>query len=215
MKTCSPSNQKVEMSSLAYEKDGMPKTFSLDHLMKMFTEPEQLDADNMWYCSNCKEHVQASIKLQLYKAPEYLIIHMKKLKNSEYGFSRSTSFEANACKSITFPINDFDITPYVLNKESVQDYNIQPSEFCDEGNYRLTNRMVEESPFDSSKPLLYDLYGVVNHYGTMNFGHYTAFCKDDAEGVWHTYDDQSVSSMKESQVITDAAYVLFYKRKKL
>ena len=24
----------------------------------------------------------------------------------------------------------------------------------------------------------YDLYGVVNHYGTMSGGHYTAYCKN-------------------------------------
>lgn len=27
-----------------------------------------------------------------------------------------------------------------------------------------------------NKPILYDLYGVVNHYGSLGGGHYTAYC---------------------------------------
>lgn len=28
------------------------------------------------------------------------------------------------------------------------------------------------------KDMIYDLYGVVNHYGTMFGGHYTAYCRN-------------------------------------
>ena len=46
----------------------------------MFSLPEQLDKENMWYCANCKDHVQAFLQMEIYKAPKHLIIHMKKLK---------------------------------------------------------------------------------------------------------------------------------------
>ena len=178
-------------------------------------EPQQLDTDNMWYCSNCKEHVQASVKLQIYKAPTNLLIHMKKMKGEGMGLmSRSSNFDSDSFKNIKFPINEFDISKYVLNKETIEDYQINTEEFCDENNEYLKSKIVEESTYDSSKPLVYELYGVINHYGSMNFGHYTAYCKNN--GKWKQYDDSKVSEINdENDVVTDAAYVLFYRRKKL
>eukprot|EP00956_Cyclotella_meneghiniana_P004479 scaffold5531_cov75-Cyclotella_meneghiniana.AAC.2 len=32
---------------------------SLDQCFESFTQPERLDDDNKWYCSKCKEHVEA------------------------------------------------------------------------------------------------------------------------------------------------------------
>ena len=31
---------------------------------------------------------------------------------------------------------------------------------------------------NESEPVFYDLYGVSNHYGSLNGGHYTAYCKN-------------------------------------
>lgn len=35
---------------------------------------------------------------------------------------------------------------------------------------------------DRPDPVLYDLYGVSNHYGSLNGGHYTACVKNIANG---------------------------------
>lgn len=37
----------------------------------------------------------------------------------------------------------------------------------------------------TGKPLLYDLYGIVNHYGTLYGGHYTAYCKNFLNERWY------------------------------
>ena len=58
----------------------------------------------------------------------------------------------------------------------------------------------------------YDLFAVSQHYGGMGGGHYTAVCKN-IDGKWYEYDDESCSSISQNQVITEAAYVLFYRRK--
>lgn len=60
---------------------------------------------------------------------------------------------------------------------------------------------------------LYDLYAVSNHYGGLGGGHYTAYCKMPGTGAWYVYDDSSVREVPESQVLSPAAYVLFYRRK--
>ena len=57
---------------------------------------------------------------------------------------------------------------------------------------------------------IYDLYGVIEHYGTMNQGHYTAICKNN--GNWISYNDSNVGPAENP--ITKNAYVLFYKMKK-
>ncbi|KAI9597539.1 hypothetical protein BDF19DRAFT_463926 [Syncephalis fuscata] len=66
---------------------------------------------------------------------------------------------------------------------------------------------------DKQKPAIYDLYAVSNHFGGLGGGHYTAYAKNIATNVWYDFDDSTVTSMKEDQVMTRSAYLLFYKRR--
>ncbi len=61
----------------------------------------------------------------------------------------------------------------------------------------------------------YDLYAVCNHMGTMTRGHYTAFCRNPADGHWYVFDDNHVQSVPEEQLVTAGAYLLFYVRQSL
>ena len=58
----------------------------------------------------------------------------------------------------------------------------------------------------------YDLFAVSQHYGDMGGGHYTAVCKN-IDGKWYSYDDSSCYPTSKNNIITQAAYVLFYRRK--
>lgn len=40
---------------------------------------------------------------------------------------------------------------------------------------------------------MYDLYGIVNHFGNLNGGHYTATIKSPLDDQWYYYNDSSVS----------------------
>jgi len=94
-------------------------------------------------------------------------------------------------------------------------------------NTQTTTPQQEESKTKSVKPepkqksettssdgkLEYDLFGVVNHYGNLGFGHYTAYAKNFKNEEWHQFDDSSVSKESPNGVCTPAAYVLFYKRR--
>ncbi|CAH2095564.1 unnamed protein product [Euphydryas editha] len=57
---------------------------------------------------------------------------------------------------------------------------------------------------------LYNLYAVSNHYGSMEGGHYTAYCKSSVYGKWYKYDDHLVTEIPASEVRSSAAYILFY-----
>uniref|UniRef100_A0A3Q2TIV6 ubiquitinyl hydrolase 1 n=1 Tax=Fundulus heteroclitus TaxID=8078 RepID=A0A3Q2TIV6_FUNHE len=63
---------------------------------------------------------------------------------------------------------------------------------------------------EMQQPPIYDLYAVVNHYGGMIGGHYTAYARLPR---WRLFDDSTVTMVEESQVVTRYAYVLFYRRR--
>lgn len=58
-----------------------------------------------------------------------------------------------------------------------------------------------------------------NHYGSLNGGHYTAFCQNPIAKKWYEFDDTQVSKVSsrndldeiERTVVGKAAYVLFYR----
>ena len=58
---------------------------------------------------------------------------------------------------------------------------------------------------------VYDLFAVSQHYGGTGFGHYTAVCKNF--GNWYSYNDSSVHSTSSNDIVSSAAYVLFYRRR--
>lgn len=59
---------------------------------------------------------------------------------------------------------------------------------------------------------LYNLIGVINHYGSSGGGHYTAFCKNFLNGRWYHFDDSDCTHISQSEILTKAAYVLFYQK---
>lgn len=63
------------------------------------------------------------------------------------------------------------------------------------------------------KSYVYDLYGVCNHNGGTNGGHYTAFVKH-ASNKWIHFNDNVIEHVEDaSKVITSMAYCLFYRKK--
>jgi ubiquitin carboxyl-terminal hydrolase 8 len=60
---------------------------------------------------------------------------------------------------------------------------------------------------------IYDLYGISNHSGVSQGGHYTAFVKN-ANGKWYHFNDQFVNEVTNlNELITPKAYCLFYRKK--
>jgi ubiquitin carboxyl-terminal hydrolase 8 len=58
----------------------------------------------------------------------------------------------------------------------------------------------------------YELYGVCNHGGVTQGGHYTANIKN-ANGKWYNYNDAYVREINPDLVITPKAYCLFFRKK--
>ena len=64
----------------------------------------------------------------------------------------------------------------------------------------------------NSSSYIYDLYGVSNHTGGLEGGHYTAFVKT-ANKQWIHFNDTNLSKMQESEIVTPMSYCLFYRKK--
>ncbi|XP_069812709.1 ubiquitin carboxyl-terminal hydrolase 50 [Dendropsophus ebraccatus] len=56
----------------------------------------------------------------------------------------------------------------------------------------------------------YRLYAIVNHFGELDYGHYTAFCLHPGTKKWNAFDDIRYFQLTESEVKTSSAYILFY-----
>lgn len=60
---------------------------------------------------------------------------------------------------------------------------------------------------------VYDLIAVDNHFGGIGGGHYTAYAKNATDGKWYYYNDSRVTESKVEDSISEAAYLLFYKKR--
>jgi ubiquitin carboxyl-terminal hydrolase 8 len=59
---------------------------------------------------------------------------------------------------------------------------------------------------------VYDLYGICNHIGDMNGGHYNSYIKT-FENKWYLFDDNNIINIDETKMNTNNAYCLFYRKK--
>ncbi|GBG26337.1 Ubiquitin carboxyl-terminal hydrolase, putative [Hondaea fermentalgiana] len=62
-------------------------------------------------------------------------------------------------------------------------------------------------------PPEYDLYGVVDHTGSLGGGHYIAKTKSSINGKWYNFDDRIITEISEEEAVSSRAYLLFYVRK--
>jgi ubiquitin C-terminal hydrolase len=57
----------------------------------------------------------------------------------------------------------------------------------------------------------YELYGINNHSGNVNGGHYTSHVKN-MNGKWYNYNDTIVKEIDEGEIFSPKAYCLFYRK---
>jgi len=81
--------------------------------------------------------------------------------------------------------------------------SLEPNETLD-----LSKYVVGYSP----SKYQYQLYGVCNHIGGMNGGHYTAFVRN-ADNEWYHFNDRSITKVNSTRhIITPKAYALWFRQ---
>ncbi|XP_045552049.1 ubiquitin carboxyl-terminal hydrolase 19 isoform X8 [Salmo salar] len=159
--------------------------FTLEQCLNLFTRPEVLAPEEAWYCPKCQQHREASKQLLLWRLPNVLIIQLKR-----FSF-RSFIWRDKINDMVDFPVRNLDLSKFCIGQKD-----------------------------DMQQPPIYDLYAVINHYGGMIGGHYTAYARlpsaqnsQRSDVGWRLFDDSTVTTVEESQVVTRYAYVLFYRRR--
>lgn len=177
----------------AKKKEG--RAISLDDCLDEFSKEETLGQDDLWYCPVCKKHQAATKKLDIYKAPDILVICLKR-------FGSSRTLRDKLDHLVKFPIDGLDLDERVGERRVTKTLSLTPEEAKHYG--------IEHS----TEPFIYDLYAVDNHFGGLGGGHYTAFCRNKDDQQWYNYDDSRVTKTSPSAVQDNrAAYLLFYKRR--
>jgi len=207
-----------------------------------FCKEQQLDATGCWRCPVCKVEREGKQSMTLWNLPDLLTFHLKR-------FNASSRWREKISTRVDFPLTGLNMR-----------------EWCD-----------EESPLyqeSDDEAFIYDLVGVVNHYGGMTGGHYVAMCKatacspdgdeevaynfngegvseletaeeesatpasskwtlgrskekeavsnaaakavaESAEPLWLQFDDDLVEPIPPRNVVSETAYVLFYRRRRM
>lgn len=65
-------------STSAFHRTSTSDKLRLPQMISLFSETERLKPEESWYCSACKEHVEATKRLQLYRLPPVLIFQLKR-----------------------------------------------------------------------------------------------------------------------------------------
>ncbi|XP_036926567.1 ubiquitin carboxyl-terminal hydrolase 31 [Sturnira hondurensis] len=186
----------AESVRLQRERHHQPQTCTLSQCFQLYTKEEQLAPDDAWRCPHCKQLQQGSITLSLWTLPDVLIIHLKR-------FRQEGDRRMKLQNMVKFPLTGLDMTPHVV-KRSQSSWSL-PSHWSPWRRPYGLGRDPED--------YIYDLYAVCNHHGTMQGGHYTAYCKNSVDGLWYCFDDSDVQQLSEDEVCTQTAYILFYQRR--
>lgn len=137
-------------------------------------------------CDKCSEVNTVQTMTKITMMPSVLIIVLKRHYNMNNQLGKNNVL-------VEFPLRGLNIYPYMEDGDILNSQKI----------YGSTDNT-------------YNLYGVVNHMGSLGGGHYNAFCKK--KGEWYGFDDEKVyyldkTKMDIQKVLnSNHAYILFYKR---
>jgi len=96
----------IEHNSVAASRKAATEPITLAKCLEAFTQEEELGKDDEWYCTACKSHQLAKKKLQIWRLPPILIIHLKR-------FQCVNSRWIKSHKIVDFPLNSLDPTNYL------------------------------------------------------------------------------------------------------
>ena len=149
------------------------RDITIDDCFNEFKKPEILDEQNKWYCSKCKEHVQATKILEIYRAPPVFVINLKRFKHGgrqrSFSMFGGSSLGERINADVDFPLEGLDLSKHVISAQG------------------------------KGQNLIYDCFAVSNHMGGLGGGHYTAYAKNPKYNKWFSFNDSSCGEIRNSQ----------------
>uniref|UniRef100_A0A8C0V4V1 Ubiquitin carboxyl-terminal hydrolase 32 n=1 Tax=Cyanistes caeruleus TaxID=156563 RepID=A0A8C0V4V1_CYACU len=99
-----------EHESVEQSRRAQAEPINLDSCLRAFTSEEELGEDEMYYCSKCKTHCLATKKLDLWRLPPILIIHLKRFQFVNGRWIKSQ-------KIVKFPRENFDPSAFLVQRD--------------------------------------------------------------------------------------------------
>ncbi|KAH9503862.1 Ubiquitin carboxyl-terminal hydrolase 32 [Bulinus truncatus] len=134
-----------EHESVAQSRQKQTEPIDLDTCLQAFTKWEELDEDELYYCSKCKKHCLAAKKLDIWRLPPILIINLKRFQYLNGRWVKSH-------KIVNFPLKGFDPSAYLALREPADDTPASPVSNDDLTSFTapgLKPSLTEVSPCDN------------------------------------------------------------------
>ncbi|XP_054126187.1 ubiquitin carboxyl-terminal hydrolase 16 isoform X4 [Melozone crissalis] len=216
-KTCEVSTDDPEMAfcTLANREELNPEEDSVHHCLYQFTRNETLTETNKLLCDVCT---------QRHFGPKNNISE----KKCVYTNAKKQMLISLAPPILTLHLKRFQQAGFNLQKVN---RHIKFPEVIDLAPFCTAKC---KNVAEGNTKVLYSLYGVVEHSGTMRSGHYTAYVKmramnshlsdlvlrgqsqasetEPVKGQWFHISDTHVQPVSVSKVLSSQAYLLFYER---
>ncbi|KAL4086843.1 hypothetical protein PRIC1_013902 [Phytophthora ramorum] len=206
---------------------------NLAHCMEMFTAKETIPEA---FCGHCKTLRPATKKMDLWRLPPLLVIHLKR-----FCFTQVSRRKLHHL--VDFPLRGLQFGDFVARKREPRGRLSGLEYWLFLGGKLKTKATTDSSPVSGSpkqaRPgtprresssvldapasataavrgddgFLYDLYAVVNHVGALGGGHYFAYVLSDHDGKWKCFNDHQCKDIDEKEVVSSMAYILFYRRR--
>ncbi|CAH0388905.1 unnamed protein product [Bemisia tabaci] len=161
------------------------KPLTLADCLRQFTRQEHLGSKIK--CNNCNSYQESTKQLSMQKLPVVACFHLKRFEHSKIVKKKITT-------SVSFP-EFLDMTP-----------------FLSEHRQAVANGLDLYPPHLSSEDNRYSLFAVVNHIGSLDLGHYTAFIRHKKD-QWFKCNDDHITQVKKSDVLASEGYLLFYHKR--
>ncbi|KFQ68729.1 Ubiquitin carboxyl-terminal hydrolase 16 [Phaethon lepturus] len=218
-KTCEVSTDDPETAfcTLANREDLNAEEGSIHHCLYQFTRNEKLIETNKLLCDICT---------QRHYGPKN---NIKSEKKYVYTNAKKQMLISLAPPILTLHLKRFQQAGFNLRKVN---RHIKFPEVIDLAPFCTAKC---KNVAEGNTKVLYSLYGVVEHSGTMRSGHYTAYAKmrsmnshlsdlvlrgqspqaletEPVKGQWFHISDTHVQAVSASKVLSSQAYLLFYER---
>ena len=166
---------------------------------------EEIESQNFYFKNFSNEEITLSIESAA-----------KNDKNNQYQsiqdcfdlfFEKENLEDPLSCRVCRGPenfIKNYEINklPYVLI------LSLKRFKYNENNNFKLRQLITYPINNFQLKDKIYNLFGVIYHYGGINSGHYTCAIRKDKK--WILCDDSRISEIEEKRVMSSNAYILFY-----
>ncbi|KAJ3125075.1 hypothetical protein HK100_011007 [Physocladia obscura] len=154
-----------------------------------------------YQCGNpgCAKSSESVKHVTIKNLPPVLSIQLKRFEHSGQGSKVDTHVRIPSELDMT-PFTTHSVQARMEKNSSLVAAKSKPGVSGSIGSYDVLNDSVPEHR--------YSLFAVINHQGSLETGHYTAYVK--SRGDWFLFDDHTVTLATQKEVLASKVYMCYY-----